>query len=93
LVVIFYLGTSVGAQVTGGDHSQSDTFNSGSFLKDNPVPPTAEQDNTNFEDDDSFIYDEQDFFSRNRLQKKLPPLNNQEKIKWAFRTADSNVYQ
>ncbi|MGE5344240.1 MAG: hypothetical protein ACM3SY_22465 [Candidatus Omnitrophota bacterium] len=44
------------------------------------------------QEDDNFIYDEQDYFSRKLFQKKLPDLKKNEKIDWAFRMANTNPF-
>lgn len=49
-------------------------------------------DENNSEMEDEELSYPQDNISRKLFQKKLPPLTNHEKIIWAFRMADSNLF-
>lgn len=43
-------------------------------------------------DDEDYMFYEQEIFSRKLFQKKLPPLTQKEKIIWAFRMSEPDLF-
>ncbi|MCK4835711.1 MAG: hypothetical protein KAT17_03705 [Candidatus Aminicenantes bacterium] len=51
-----------------------------------------EQETDEFGEDEEYLYDEHEIFSRKLFQKKLPPLSKKEKIIWAFRMSEPDLF-
>jgi hypothetical protein len=56
------------------------------------IPSLNQDDRSETEENNFLNIEEQYSISRKLYQKPLPPLNNRDKIRWAFRMAETNTF-
>ncbi len=86
---ILYLSYSIVAQgigMTGTDKGKNKT------LPIHDKKNTLQEESSDTENEDFFIYEDQDFFSRKLFRRELSRLSRSEKISWAFRTSKANIF-
>lgn len=98
LVLILYLSYTITAQNLGfgfQDDKPETAETTGS--QETEPPPDGDgmdlfrEDSPEMEEDDFFSFD-QDYLTGRIHQKKMNPLSDKEKIKWAFRMAEANAF-
>lgn len=98
LAFVLYLSYTITAQNLGFGYQDDKPKTTQKTSTQETTPPPDEngmemfrEDSPEMEEDDFFSFD-QDYLTGRIHQRKLGPLSNREKIKWAFRMAEANAF-